>query len=181
MKKLKGIWILPALLLVWYGIALGLRAGLPETLSAEENAFLLQQLETWCMDTENARTDVLRDAQGTPRYMYVTSPGGYQDPELGTDSRDGYLIYDRFGRSFCSGGDHDRFAPYPEAQKFYEPPLSLVMQAKDLPEDVDPADEGYYLFGPGEHLDRFSPGVVGWLWSNLKLPAQALRGLITTG
>ena len=174
MKK-KGIWILLALLLIWYGIAMGLRAGMKETLSDGERAFLMESLRHWEMDSENASTGVLYDAQRTPRYMYVFSPGGFTTEP----SEAGYLIYDRFSRDFCSGGDGGGiYMEYQDVQQFYEPPLTHVIASKDLPEEIDPAEDGYYLFGPGQHLEAFRPGVIHWLWSNLKLPAQAIAGII---
>lgn len=165
-RKWLPLLFITAFLTVWLGCSLAIRAALPAQLTKDETALLREAVADWWGIDDGFYSDVLYDSQGTPMWMYGESEGGS-------------VVLDRITQSFAEAGEQRYYRDYHDARKYYAAPLGHIVEAKDVPDDIDSADEGYFFMGPNRHLDSFSPGVIGWLWSNLKLPAQTLKSLIS--
>ncbi len=159
------LWMIAALA-VWFGSAIMLRASLSVQLTESENALLHDELCSFWDSDAAFYSDVLYDSQGTPLWMYGESEGGS-------------VILNRVTQRFSEAGEQRYYADYHNVKKYYAAPLGHIIESKDVSNDLDDAEDGFFFMGPNRHLDSFSPGVIGWILSNLKLPAQALKSLLS--
>ena len=164
-KRRVWLWIL-ILSAVWLGCAMAIRASLPARLTDTETARLHEALTEWWGSDRDFYADVLYDSQGTPMWIYGESEGGC-------------VIFNRITMRLSEAGEHRCYGDYHSVRKYYAAPLGHIVEAGAVPDELDGADEGFFFMGPNQHLNSFTPGVLGWILSNLKLPAETLNSLLS--
>ena len=164
-RKVKTwLWVL-GILILYFGISMAIRASLSPHLADRETALLREELISFWDSEESFYADVLYDSQGTPMWMYGECKGGS-------------VILNRITQQLSEAGELRYYKDYHDVRKYYAAPLGHIVEAGYVPDDIDSADEGYFFMGPNRHLDSFSPGLFGWIWSNLKLPIETLKSLL---